>query len=40
MRDRENIHRLRTLFIEIFGEVKGESPLTDPRLLRVYYNTL
>lgn len=40
MRDRENIHRLRTLFIEIFGEVKGESPLKDPHLLRVYYNTL
>ena len=40
MRDRENIHRLRTLFIEIFGEVKGESPLKDQRLLRVYYNTL
>lgn len=40
MRDRENIHNLRTLFTEIFGEVKGESPLKDPSLFRVYYNTL
>ena len=40
MRNRENIHALRSLFIEIFGEVKGESPLTDQNSLRVYYNTL
>lgn len=40
MRDRKHIHELRALFTEIFGEVKGESPLTDPGLLRVYYNTL
>ena len=40
MRDRRHIHELRMLFNEIFGEVKDESPLTDSRLLRVYYNTL
>lgn len=40
MRDRAHIHELRTLFTEIFGEVKGESPLKDPSLFRVYYNTL
>lgn len=40
MRNRENIHALRLLFIKIFGEVKGESPLTDQNSLRVYYNTL
>jgi len=40
MRDRKHIHELRLLFTEIFGEVKGESPLKDASLLRVYYNTL
>jgi ABC-type Fe3+ transport system substrate-binding protein len=40
MRDRKHIHELRSLFTEIFGEVKGESPLKDATLLRVYYNTL
>ncbi|OKL40253.1 ABC transporter substrate-binding protein [Pontibacter flavimaris] len=40
MRDRKRIHELRSLFTDIFGEVKGESPLKDPSLLRVYYNTL
>ena len=40
MRDRKHIHELRMLFTEIFGEVKGESPLKDASLLRVYYNTL
>ncbi len=40
MRDRKHIHELRTLFTEIFGEVKGESPLKDASLLRIYYNTL
>ena len=40
MRDRKHIHELRALFTDIFGEVKGESPLKDPSLLRVYYNTL
>jgi ABC-type Fe3+ transport system substrate-binding protein len=40
MRDRKHVHELRTLFTDIFGEVKGESPLKDPGLLRVYYNTL
>lgn len=40
MRDRKHIHELRLLFAEIFGEVKGESPLIDARSLRVYYNTL
>ena len=40
MRNRKHIHELRTLFIEIFGDVKGESPLKDASLLRVYYNTL
>lgn len=40
MRDRKHIHELRTIFKDIFGEVKGESPLKDPSLFRVYYNTL
>jgi len=40
MRDRQHIHKLRLLFTEIFGPVVGESPLVDPRLMRVYYNTL
>ncbi|HBX44346.1 ABC transporter substrate-binding protein [Limibacterium fermenti] len=40
MRDRKHIHELRVLFTGIFGEVKGESPLKDPSLFRVYYNTL
>lgn len=40
MRDRKHIHELRMMFTEIFGEVKGESPLKDATLLRVYYNTL
>ena len=40
MRDRQHIHELREKFIAKFGPVKGESPLKDPRLFRVYYNTL
>ncbi len=40
MKNRKHIHKLRTLFTEIFGDVKGESPLKDPSLFRVYYNTL
>jgi ABC-type Fe3+ transport system substrate-binding protein len=40
MRNRQHIHELRSLFTDIFGEVKGESPLKDPVLFRVYYNTL
>ncbi|NIG55801.1 ABC transporter substrate-binding protein [Chitinophaga sp. Cy-1792] len=40
MRNRNHIHELRSLFTEIFGKVEGESPLKDPSLMRVYYNTL
>lgn len=40
MRDRKHIHELRMMFTGIFGEVKGESPLKDATLFRVYYNTL
>lgn len=37
MRDRRHVNEMRTRITEIFGPVKGQSPLTDPDLLRLYY---
>ena len=36
MRDRKRLNDLRAQMCEVFGPVKGESPLTDPNLLRLY----
>ncbi len=36
MRDREHINELKQQMIRIFGPVRGESPLTDRALLRLY----
>lgn len=36
MRDRQHIHELRMKMQSIFGLVRGQSPLTDPALLRLY----
>lgn len=36
MRNRQRIHELRMQMQNIFGPVKGQSPLTDPALLRLY----
>ncbi len=36
MRDREHVNDLKVLMSRIFGPVRGESPLTDPQLLRLY----
>lgn len=38
MRDRKHIHELRMLMQRAFGNVQGQSPLTDPSLLRLYRN--
>lgn len=37
MRDRKHIHQLRMKMQAVFGPVQGQSPLTDPDLLRLYY---
>lgn len=37
MRDRPRINKLRAQMEDIFGPVRGESPLTDPDSLRLYY---
>lgn len=37
MRDRKHIHELRLLMAEIFGPVRGESPLTEQKLIKLYY---
>ncbi len=36
MRDRKHLHDLRMQMQDIFGPVRGQSPLTDPALLRLY----
>lgn len=36
MDDRKHLHDLRMLMCRIFGPVRGQSPLTDPALLRIY----
>lgn len=37
MRDRRHVNEMRELVTGIFGPVHGQSPLTDPDLLRLYY---
>ncbi len=39
MRDREHLHELRQMMMAIFGPVYGQSPLTDPALLKIYQQT-
>jgi ABC-type Fe3+ transport system substrate-binding protein len=36
MRDRKHLNGLRIQMCELFGPVQGQSPLTDPALLRLY----
>lgn len=36
MRNREHLHQLRLQMRDIFGPARGQSPLTDPALLRIY----
>ncbi len=36
MRDRKHIHDLREQMKKLFGPVRGQSPLTDPALLKLY----
>lgn len=40
MRNRQRIHGLRMQMLDIFGPVRGQSPLTDPSLLRLYCSQL
>lgn len=40
MRNRRHIHELRMQMQNIFGPVQGQSPLTDPALIRLYCSQL